>query len=190
MLRRLLDSVAAALGLLVCSPLLLCIAIRIVADDGGSVFYRQERLGRNGKVFSLIKFRTMITAAESGIPQLAAVGDRRITRSGRFLRRYHLDELPQLWNVLRGDMSLIGPRPERAYYAAQIAERMPLYRELQSLRPGLTSLGMVRYGYANTVEKMVERARYDLYYLRRRSLCLDMKILADTLCEVWKGRGI
>lgn len=190
MLRRLLESVAAALGLLVCSPLLLCIAICIVANDGGSVFYRQERLGRGGRTFSLIKFRTMIASAESGIPQLAVEADWRVTRCGRFLRRYHLDELPQLWNVLRGDMSLIGPRPERAYYVRQIVERMPLYRELQSQKPGLTSLGMVRYGYANTVEKMVERARYDLYYLRRRNLCLDLKILADTLREVWKGRGI
>ena len=190
MIKRLIDYILALTGLVVSSPLLVYIALRIRHEGGGSVFYMQERLGRGGKPFRLIKFRTMVPNAEPLHPMLASKDDKRMTPFGRKLRKYHFDELPQLWNVLRGEMSMVGPRPERDYFARQIMQKLPDYKRLQTLKPGITSLGMVRYGYANSIDKMVERAHYDLYYLKHKSLCLDLKILFATVWEVWKGRGV
>ena len=185
-----MDYIVATSVLLLCWPLLLYIAIRIRLQGSGDVFYRQERLGKDGIPFRIIKFRTMITDAETDLPLLAICDDRRVTPFGRTLRKHHLDELPQFWNVLRGDMSVVGPRPERAYFAKQILEKTPEYKRLYQLRPGVTSLGMVKFGYANTTEKMIERSRYDLYYLEHYSLWLDIKILLATVKEVWLGKGI
>lgn len=189
-MKQLMDYIVAAVVLLLCWPLLLYIAIRIRMQGKGSVFYRQERLGKGGIPFQMVKFRTMVTDAEEGTPLLAVSDDSRVTPFGRTLRKHHLDELPQFWNVLKGDMSIVGPRPERAYFVQQILEKEPDYERIFRLKPGITSLGMVKFGYANTTEKMVERARYDLYYLEHLSFWLDVKILLATVREVWLGRGI
>ncbi|WP_455586248.1 sugar transferase [Bacteroides sp.] len=190
-MKQLMDYIVAALVLLLCWPLLLYIAIRIRMQGKGSVFYRQERLGKGGVPFQMVKFRTMVAdAEEGGTPLLAVSDDYRVTPFGRILRRHHLDELPQFWNVLKGDMSIVGPRPERAYFVQQILEKEPDYERIFHLKPGITSLGMVKFGYANTTEKMIERSRYDLYYLEHYSFCLDVKILLATIKEVWNGKGI
>ena len=171
-MKQLVDYMVAALVLLLCCPLLLYIAIRIRIQGAGSVFYQQERLGKGGVPFRMVKFRTRVTAF------------------GRTLRNHHLDELPQFWNVLKGDMSIVGPRPERAWFVQQILEKTPDYKRIFNLKPGITSLGMVKFGYANTIEKMIERSRYDLYYLEHYSFWLDVKILLATVREVWIGKGI
>ena len=189
-MKQLMDYIVAALVLLLCWPLLLYIAIRIRMQGMGSVFYQQEQLGKGGIPFRMVKFRTMVAGAEDGTPLLAVSDDCRVTPFGRTLRKHHLDELPQFWNVLKGDMSIVGPRPERAYFVQQILEKEPRYKQVFRLRPGITSLGMVKFGYANTTEKMVERARYDLYYLEHYSFWLDIKILLATVREVWIGKGI
>mgnify|MGYP000587318973 CR=1 FL=1 len=184
-MKQLMDYIVAALVLLLCWPLLLYIAIRIRMQGTGSVFYQQERLGKGGIPFRMVKFRTMVADAEDGTPLLAVSDDCRVTPFGRTLRKHHLDELPQFWNVLKGDMSIVGPRPERAYFVQQILKKEPRYKQVFRLKPGITSLGMV-----NTTEKMVERARYDLYYLEHYSFWLDIKILLATVREVWIGKGI
>ena len=189
-MKLLLDYVLSALALLLCIPLLLYIVLRLRVSGNGSVFYMQERLGRGGRPFQLLKFRTMVPDAEPCGPCLAVPGDERATSFGRTLRKYHLDELPQLWNVLRGDMSLVGPRPEREFFARQVEARLPEYGKLYEVKPGLTSLGMVECGYAGTIEQMVARARRDLYYLEHRSFWLDLRILCATVREVWRGKGI
>ena len=189
-MKQLVDYMVAALVLLLCCPLLLYIAIRIRMQGTGSVFYQQERLGKGGIPFRMVKFRTMVADAEDGTPLLAVSDDCRVTPFGRTLRKHHLDELPQFWNVLKGDMSIVGPRPERAYFVQQILKKESRYKQVFRLKPGITSLGMVKFGYANTTEKMVERARYDLYYLEHYSFWLDIKILLATVREVWIGKGI
>ena len=189
-MKQLMDYIVAALVLLLCWPLLLYIAIRIRMQGTGSIFYQQERLGKGGIPFRMVEFRTMVADAEDGTPLLAVSDDCRVTPFGRTLRKHHLDELPQFWNVLKGDMSIVGPRPERAYFVQQILKKEPRYKQVFRLKPGITSLGMVKFGYANTTEKMVERARYDLYYLEHYSFWLDIKILLATVREVWIGKGI
>ena len=189
-MKQLVDYMVAALVLLLCCPLLLYIAIRIRMQGAGSVSYQQERLGKGGVPFRMVKFRTMVTGAEDGTPLLAVSDDQRVTAFGRTLRKHHLDELPQFWNVLKGDMSIVGPRPERAWFVQQILEKTPDYKRIFNLKPGITSLGMVKFGYANTIEKMIERSRYDLYYLEHYSFWLDVKILLATVREVWIGKGI
>lgn len=189
-MKRLMDYIVAVTVLLLCWPLLLYIAIRIRLQGPGTIFYRQERLGKDGVPFRIIKFRTMVTDAESDTPLLAVSDDRRVTSFGRTLRKHHLDELPQFWNVIRGEMSVVGPRPERAYFVKQILEKAPEYERLYRLKPGITSLGMIKFGYANTTTSMIERSRHDLYYLDHYSLWLDIKIILATAREVWQGRGI
>lgn len=189
-LKRLADIVCSALALLVLSPFFLVIAIIIRRDSPGPVFFSQERIGRSGKPFLIYKFRSMRTDAEDNGPRLSSTMDRRITRVGRYLRKYRIDELPQFWNVLRGDMSLVGPRPERDYYIRQIMDIAPYYSKLLQVRPGITSWGMVKYGYASTVFQMVERMRYDLMYINNCSLAVDLKILGFTVRTVLTGKGI
>lgn len=188
--KRLTDVLTSSLALLLLSPLMLAIAVAIKLDSPGSVFYRQERMGRHRHPFRILKFRSMVRDAEalSG-PTTAAERDPRITRVGRVLRKYRLDELPQFWNVLRGEMSIVGPRPERRHFADRIVEREPLYYMLYQVRPGITSWGMVKYGYASTVDQMVERLRYDLLYMENISLSTDIKILLHTVSTVLSGRG-
>ncbi|NDW12333.1 sugar transferase [Bacteroides sp. 214] len=189
-MKCLLDYIVAFLGLVVCLPLLLYIIIRIRLENTGSIFYIQERLGKNSVPFKLIKFRTMYEAAEQDTPQLAVLGDKRITPFGRVLRKYHLDEIPQLWNVLRGEMSMVGPRPERAYFSKQLIERKPECVRLFTVKPGVTSLGSVKYGYASSIDAMIERSQYELYYVDNCSLLMDFRILIGTIREVFSGKGI
>lgn len=189
-LKRLADILLSCLGLLIISPLMLYLMLRVKLDSKGPVFFTQERLGRGAKPFKIIKFRTMFTDAEANGPQLSSANDKRITPFGAFMRRYRLDELPQFINVIKGDMSLVGPRPERPFYATQILEKAPYYELVYSVRPGITSLGMAKYGYANNVEKMIQRLDYDIIYLSQASLLMDLKILAFTIKPLVSGSGV
>lgn len=188
--KRVGDVVFSAAAMMVLLPVYAAIALAVRIDSPGPVIYRQQRLGYHKKKFYILKFRTMRAGAEEHGPALSAPGDSRITRVGRFLRKYRLDELPQFWNVLRGHMSLVGPRPEREFFARQIQERVPYYSLIHQVRPGITSLGMVKYGYATTVDEMIERLRYDLLYIENVSFGLDIKILFHTVNTVITGRGI
>ncbi len=188
-IKWLLDRLVALLGLLLLSPLLLFLAWGVKRSSKGSIFYRQERIGYLGRPFIIYKFRSMYNEAEANGPQLSRDDDPRITPFGRWIRRYRLDELPQLWNVLKGDMSLVGPRPERAYYINQIAQEVPQFFLLHNVRPGITSWAMVRYGYASNVEEMKERLSYDWLYYENMSLRLDIVILFYTIQTILKGSG-
>lgn len=188
-IKRTMDVFFSALSLIVLSPFFAYLAIMIKLDSKGPVFFRQNRLGKGGKPFKIIKFRSMVVNAEAHGVMLAVDEDPRVTKFGRFMRKYRLDELPQFWNVLRGEMSLVGPRPERREFAEQIAERVPLYPMLYQVRPGITSWGQVRYGYASNVDQMIERLRYDLIYLESISISTDVKILLHTVNTIISGTG-
>ena len=189
-IKRSFDAVASFLLLLVFSPLIGLCALAVKLEDGGPVLFAQERIGLHGRPFFIYKFRSMRTDAEAdNSPQLySGEEDPRLTRVGRFLRAHHLDELPQLWNVLRGDMSLIGYRPERAFYIGQIMERNPRYRYLYQIRPGVTSYATLYNGYTDTIEKMLTRLDLDLYYLRNRSVWFDLKVLGLTFLSIIVGK--
>lgn len=189
-LKRLSDIIVSSIALMVLSPLMAAIAVAVKRDSAGPVFYRQERVGYHKKKFNILKFRTMKVDAEVNGPALSSENDPRITGVGRVLRRYRLDELPNFWNVLVGDMSIVGPRPEREHFIRRILERAPRYTLVHRVRPGITSWGMVQYGYANTIEGMVERLNYDLIYLENVSFLIDIKILIHTIKTVIGGRGM
>jgi len=184
------DKVVSLLALVVLSPLFAILALRIKADSKGSVFFQQERIGYMGKPFFIYKFRTMREDAEKNGPALSSVNDQRVTRAGQFMRKYRLDELPQFWNVLKGDMSLVGPRPERKFFIDQIVQKAPWFYLLHNTRPGITSWGMVKYGYAETVDEMIERLQYDIIYYENRSLLADVKVLIHTVRTVFLGKGV
>ena len=185
-----LDKVCSVVALLLLSPLFAYIAWRVKKDSPGPVFFRQERIGYLGQPFWMYKFRTMYVNAEENGPSLSSEDDLRVTPFGRIMRKYRLDELPQFWNVLKGDMSLVGPRPERKYFIDEIVKTAPYYYLLHNVRPGITSLGMVKYGYAASVDKMVERMEYDILYYENMSLTLDLTILIYTVKTVITGKGI
>lgn len=187
--KRAFDIVCSLFGLIVLSPLLLIIAILVRCSSEGPVIYRQQRMGQYGLPFTIFKFRTMVIDAESEGPKLTHDGDVRITRIGHWLRKYRLDELPQLWNILRGDMSIVGPRPERPYFVEKILEKAPYYCLLYKVRPGLTSWGPIRVGYTDTIEKMIERLNCDIVYVENMSLLLDLKILFFTIGVILRGKG-
>lgn len=189
-MKRLSDFIVASIGLVVLSPVLAAIAIAVKLDSKGPAIYRQERVGFHKKPFNILKFRTMYVDAEELGPALSKEDDPRITRVGRTLRKYRLDELLQLWNVVKGDMSLVGPRPERAYYVERIIREVPAYSLIHQVRPGITSWGMVRYGYASSVPEMIERLRYDLLYIENISFGVDLKILYHTVHTVLSGKGL
>lgn len=187
-LKRGFDIVCSILGLVVMSPAFVVVYWAIKREDGGPVIFSQERIGFHGQPFILYKFRSMkVTAESDGKPALYRKGDHRLTHIGRFLREHHLDELPQLWNVLKGDMSFVGPRPERKFFIDKIMAEDPHYELLYQLRPGLFSYATLYNGYTDTMEKMLERLRMDLEYLSTRSLWMDLKIIYLTVKSILCG---
>ncbi|MCB0794510.1 MAG: sugar transferase [Flavobacteriales bacterium] len=188
-IKRLVDILISSLALFVLSVPMLIIALLVKLSSPGPVFFRQQRIGRFGKPFEIIKFRSMYQDAESGGPQLSSSTDPRITPIGRLLRRTRLDELPQFWNVILGEMSLVGPRPERQHFIDEITKQAPHYKHLHKVRPGITSWGQVKFGYAENVEQMVRRLKYDILYIENMSLAVDLKILAYTVLIILKGDG-
>ena len=189
-IKRAFDIVASVLGLILMSPLLALIALQVKLSSKGPAIYSQERIGQYGLPFHIYKFRTMVDHAEAdGVPQITQDKDPRITGVGRWLRKYRLDELPQLWNILKGDMSIVGPRPERAFFIKQIMKEAPYYCLLYKVRPGLTSWGPIRVGYTDTMEKMIERLNCDIVYIENMSILLDIKILFFTTDVIIRGKG-
>lgn len=184
------DMVVSALTLIILAPLMCAIMIGVRLSSPGPIFYHQERIGKHRRPFRIYKFRSMYTDAENNGPMLSSSDDNRITPIGRILRKYRLDELPQFWNVLKGDMSLVGPRPEREFYIRKIIERIPYYSLVFQVKPGITSWGMVKFGYASSVDQMVERTKFDLIYITNMSLALDIKILIYTIRTIVKGSGM
>ena len=189
-IKRFFDLTISLVMIILLLPVFLFFIIWIKTDSKGSVFYLQERIGIHGRPFNILKFRTMYEGAETGQPRLSSPEDDRITRVGRILRKYRFDELPQFFNILKGEMSLVGPRPERKFYINQIIEDAPYYCLLYKIRPGLTSWGPIKIGYSDTIEKMIERLNYDIIYIENMSLINDMKILLFTIEIIFKGKGV
>jgi exopolysaccharide biosynthesis polyprenyl glycosylphosphotransferase len=188
-IKRLIDVLISLAVLILLSPLILYAAIRVKISSPGPVFYRQERTGYKGKKFLICKLRSMYLDAEKDGPALSSLQDQRVTSWGKTMRKWRIDELPQLWNILTGEMSLVGPRPERQYYIDQLYRRTPYFRYLLKVKPGLTSWGMVQFGYAENIDEMIERMKYDLMYIDNISLGLDLKIMLYTLRIIFMGQG-
>ena len=187
--KRIFDLVCSFFGIVVLSPVFLIVYVALRVQNEGSVIFRQERIGYKGRAFNIYKFRTMRVNSESnGKPQLAAKGDERLTKVGKFLREHHLDELPQLFNVLKGDMSFVGPRPERQYFIDQIRLVNPDYDYIFLRRPGLTSKATIHNGYTDTLDKMLVRLQMDLEYLQKRSFWLDIKLIVTTVIYIVYGK--
>jgi len=188
-LKRVMDIFVSIIAIVLLLPLYALTILLVKIGSKGPIFYHQERNGLHGQHFSIIKFRSMYVDSEKQGPQLSSDNDPRITKWGKIMRQYRIDELPQFWNVLIGDMAIVGPRPEREYYANKILEKAPYYKHIQKVKPGITSWGMVRFGYASTVEEMVDRLRYDIIYIENMSIFNDLKVLIYTFKIVFQGRG-
>jgi exopolysaccharide biosynthesis polyprenyl glycosylphosphotransferase len=187
--KRMMDVVLSLIAMILLMPVYLLLGILVKVTSPGKVFYSQERVGLHGKPFKIVKFRSMYSDAEKNGPSLSSSSDGRITRVGKFMRKMRLDELPQFYNVLIGEMSLVGPRPERAYFIDQIVQKAPHYKHLHRVKPGITSWGQVKFGYAENVDQMIERLRYDLLYIENMSLAVDIRIMLHTIRIIFKGSG-
>ena len=187
--KRIFDIIASMIALVMLTPLFIVLSVLVKLSSPGPILFKQNRIGKKGKLFKIIKFRTMFIDSEKNGPQLSSSSDKRITNIGRFMRKSRLDEFLQFYNVLIGDMSIVGPRPERQFFINQIIEREPQFLELTKVRPGITSWGQVKYGYAENVDQMLDRMKYDLLYLKNRSISLDFKIMFYTVIIIFKGVG-
>jgi len=188
--KRMLDLSLSLIGFILASPLMLLTALAVKLDSAGPALYSQERVGENGRVFKIYKFRSMrIDAEQAGVPIWAADRDHRVTRVGRVIRLTRLDELPQLWNVLNGDMSFVGPRPERPFFVAQLAQEIPFYMQRHAVKPGVTGWAQVKYRYGSSIEDAMEKLRYDLYYIKHLSVFFDLTIVLDTVKVILFGKG-
>jgi len=187
--KRILDVFISVSAIIILFPIYFILIILIKSTSKGSILFKQERIGINASVFNILKFRSMIDGAEINGPQLSSSNDSRITSIGKFMRKSRLDELPQFINVLKGEMSIVGPRPERQYYIDKIMETAPHYKHITKVKPGITSWGQVKYGYAENVDQMVDRLKYDILYIENMSLTLDIKIMFYTIIIIFKGVG-
>lgn len=187
--KRLMDIVISIIAMVILLPVYITLAILVKSSSPGPIFFKQERIGKYGEPFKIIKYRTMFVDAEKSGPQLSSSNDRRITNIGRFMRRVRLDEIPQFWNVIKGEMSLVGPRPERQYFIDKITEVEPQFIQLNKVKPGITSWGQVKFGYAENVDEMIQRMKFDLLYLKNMSIAIDLKIMLYTIKIVLKGSG-
>lgn len=190
LIKNVSDIIAAILLIIILSPVILIVSVLIMITDKGQVIYKQDRVGKDGRPFSIYKFRSMKDDPDHGAHMLTGLNRERMTWIGKIMRPYRIDEIPNFLNVIKGDMSIVGPRPERKYYIDQIMKRAPEYINLQKVKPGVTSWGQVKFGYASNVDEMLERLDYDLFYMKHRSLLFDLKIIFCTIGTVLRGKGL